>query len=80
MSNKSRKTCIDESLALGGLLLYCVQQSRLFLTNATQGRVIRAQKVRMSARKALAAIAVWQVAELGLWGAASPVSEDAGLY
>jgi len=47
--------------------------------NATQGRVIRAQKVRMSARKALAAIAVWQVAELGLWGAASPVSEDAGL-
>jgi len=51
--------------------------------NATQGRVIRAQKVHMSAevdrRKALAAIAVWQVAELGLWGAASPVSEDAGL-
>ena len=68
---------------MGSLLLYCVQQNRLFLTNATQGRVIRAQEMHMSAevdrRKALAAIAVWQVAELGLWGAASPVSEDAGL-
>jgi len=48
------------------------------LRAAGQGRVIRTQKVHMSAdvdrRKALAAIAVWQVAELGLWGAASPAN------